>query len=120
MGFETRTETLEREGVDTVRTDWNDKAANAVQSVLDVPELIATTTAIVTVTQEANRSGQICIWTIESGNGAGDFSISQAGQLFRVTGHTLNGPYALVIRQTEGAPLFRFRDIELEVTTNPA
>jgi hypothetical protein len=120
MSFETRTTTKAYPGADTQRTDFNDAAANSVQSVLDVPELIATTTAIITLTQEAGQSGNINTWEIVSGNGSGDFSLSNAGQLFRVTGHTLNGPYALVIRQTEGAPLFRFRDIELEVTTNPA
>lgn len=114
MGYEARTTTIDHPGVDTTRTDYNDSAANDAQSFL----LVAAGGAgqvVGTLTWEQEQSGQELTWSIVSGNGLGHFALNQNGVLTRTQALGV-GPYALVLRYAEGAPLFRFRDIDLTVT----
>lgn len=100
---------------DTIRTDVNSAAANEEQAFTDVDAEI--TDPIGTITHTPAQGGATYTWTITSGNDDGDFAVSNAGVLTRVTGHTLDGgPYSLVIRYTEGSPLHRYRDVEVSVT----
>lgn len=116
MPYESRTIVIDHPGEDTTRLDVNDAAANASQTFVNVPVAIATTTVIGTVTQDPEWSGNKHTWT-KSGTNHGHFVLNNKGEMFRDPGQNLSGPYTLVIRQTEGAPLFRFRDIDLTVTT---
>jgi hypothetical protein len=119
MSFETRVSTIDRAGIgilDTQRTDFNDAAANsALQAITGIAALVDINTVIVTATHQAPIAGQVYTWEITSGNGAGHLVINNQGQIKRVNGQTLVGPYTLVVRHTESGPLFRYRDADITI-----
>ena len=119
MAFETRISTIDQAGIgilDTQRTDFNDAAANStLQEITGIAALIDIATVIVTATHEPAQDGQVYTWAITSGNGAGHLVINNQGQIKRVNGQTLVGPYTLVVRHTESGPLFRYRDADITI-----
>jgi|SRR6185295_7400074 len=97
----------------TNRTDHNDAASNDSQEFADVA---ATVTGVIGIVNHEPCQAGVYVWAITAGNSSGDFAISSKGELSRVNGHTLTGPYTLTVRHTEGSPLFRFRDVSVSVT----
>ena len=67
------------------------------------------------VTTKRPDSGNCFTYLITAGNEAGDFEIVY-GQLKRVAGHTLTGPYTFTVKVQEAGPLYRFYFVSITVT----